>query len=71
MITSAVDGEGKSTTIANLAVAHARAGLRVVLVDFDLRFPSLERLFGLEGRPGVTDVALGHVSLEEALAEIR
>jgi polysaccharide biosynthesis transport protein len=70
LVTSAVDGEGRSTTIANLAVAEARAGRRVVLVDFDLRYPSLQRLFHLEGRPGVTDVVLGHVELEDALAEI-
>jgi polysaccharide biosynthesis transport protein len=70
MVTSAVDGEGRSSTIANLAVAQARAGRRVVLVDFDLRYPSLDRLFGLEGRPGLTDVVLGHTSLADALAEI-
>jgi Mrp family chromosome partitioning ATPase len=70
MVTSAVDGEGRSSTVANLAVAQARAGRRVVLVDFDLRYPSLDRLFGLEGRPGLTDVVLGHTSLDEAMAEI-
>jgi Mrp family chromosome partitioning ATPase len=70
MVTSAVDGEGRSSTVANLAVAQARAGRRVVVVDFDLRYPSLDRLFGLEGRPGLTDVVLGHTSLEEAMAEI-
>jgi polysaccharide biosynthesis transport protein len=70
MVTSAVDGEGRSSTVANLAVAQARAGRRVVLVDFDLRYPSLDRLFGLEGRPGLTDVVLGHASLEQAMAEI-
>jgi len=70
MVTSAVDGEGRSSTVANLAVAQARAGKRVVAVDFDLRYPSLDRLFGLEGRPGLTDVVLGHTSLEEAMAEI-
>ena len=70
MVTSAVDGEGRSRTIANVAVAQARAGRRVVLVDFDLRYPSLDRLFGLEGRPGLTDVVLGHASLDEAMAEI-
>jgi tyrosine-protein kinase len=70
LVTSAVDGEGRSTTIANLAVAEARAGRRVVLVDFDLRHPSLEHLFHLDGRPGVTDVVLGHVELEEALADV-
>jgi Mrp family chromosome partitioning ATPase len=70
MVTSAVDGEGRSSTVANLAVAQARAGRRVVVVDFDLRYPSLDRLFGLEGRPGLTDVVLGHTSLDEAMAEI-
>jgi tyrosine-protein kinase len=69
MVTSAVDQEGKSTTVANLAVALARAGKRVVLVDLDLRRPFLARFFDLAG-PGVTQVALGHVKLESALASI-
>jgi len=66
MITSAVEQEGKSTTIANLAVALARAGQRVILVDLDLRRPYLDRFFDLQG-PGITQVALGRASLEEAL----
>jgi Mrp family chromosome partitioning ATPase/capsular polysaccharide biosynthesis protein len=69
MITSALEQEGKSTTTANLAVAYARAGKRVVLVDLDLRRPILARFFDLGG-PGLTQVALGHVPLEEALARI-
>jgi Mrp family chromosome partitioning ATPase/capsular polysaccharide biosynthesis protein len=69
MVTSAVEQEGKSTTIANLAIAMARAGQRVVLVDLDLRRPYLDKFFGLDG-PGVTQVALGHVPLEQALAPI-
>src|SRR5205823_13000614 len=70
MVTSAVEGEGKSTTAANLAVALARAGRRVRLVDLDLRRPALDRLFSLEGRPGVTDVALGRVHLQKAITKI-
>jgi Mrp family chromosome partitioning ATPase/capsular polysaccharide biosynthesis protein len=70
MITSAVEREGKSTTIANLAVALARAGQRVVLVDLDLRRPFLDRFFGLHDQPGMTQVALGHATLDEALATI-
>ncbi|MBA2475907.1 MAG: CpsD/CapB family tyrosine-protein kinase [Actinobacteria bacterium] len=70
MITSAVEREGKSTTIANLAVALAKGGRRVVLVDLDLRRPFLDVFFGLQGRPGLTDVALGRVSLEDAIAPI-
>jgi succinoglycan biosynthesis transport protein ExoP len=70
MVTSAVEGEGKSTTAANLAVALARAGRRVRLVDLDLRRPILESLFSLEGRPGITDVALGRVDLEDAITPV-
>ena len=69
MITSALEQEGKSTTVANLAIAFARAGKRVVLVDLDLRRPVLARFFDVEG-PGLTQVALGHVPLEEALTPI-
>ena len=70
MITSALPQEGKSTTIANLAVALARSGRQVALVDLDLRRPILASFFDLEGQPGVTDVVLGSVSLEEALTPI-
>jgi polysaccharide biosynthesis transport protein len=70
MFTSAVGGEGKSTTVANLAVALARAGRRVVLIDSDLRRPSLHRLFDLDERPGLIDIELGDVKLEEALRPV-
>lgn len=70
MITSAVEKEGKSTTIANLAVALARGGQRVILVDLDLRRPYLHKFFDLGTRPGVTQVVLGRASLNDALALI-
>jgi succinoglycan biosynthesis transport protein ExoP len=69
MVTSAGEQEGKSTTIANLAVALARSGRHVVLVDLDLRRPYLNRFFQLGG-PGITQVALGQVPLEDALATV-
>lgn len=64
MVTSSVGQEGKSTTIGNLALALARAGQRVVLVDLDLRRPILDRFFELGSSPGVTDVALGSARLD-------
>ena len=70
MVTSAVEAEGKSTTAANLAVAMARAGQHVALVDLDLYRPGLERWFRLPPRPGLTDVALGKVPLSDALREV-
>jgi receptor protein-tyrosine kinase len=70
MVTSAVEKEGKSTTAANLALAFARAGTRVTLVDLDLRRPYLHRFFDVESNPGVTDVALGRVALANALVEV-
>jgi polysaccharide biosynthesis transport protein len=71
LVTSATQGEGKSTTAANLAVTLGRAGRNVALVDLDLRRPSLHRFFDLElGRMGATTVALGQDSLDEALAPV-
>lgn len=70
MVTSALEGEGKTTTVANLAVAFARAGRRVLLVDFDFRRAALHRFFDLESRPGLSDVVHGEVSLENAISYV-
>jgi Mrp family chromosome partitioning ATPase/capsular polysaccharide biosynthesis protein len=70
LFTSGVEEEGKSTTVANLAVSLARAGRHVVLVDLDLRRAALARFFGLHARPGLTDVALGRLELGEAIRPI-
>jgi succinoglycan biosynthesis transport protein ExoP len=70
MVTSSVEQEGKSTTVSNLAVALARAGQRVVLVDLDLRRPFLDHFFDLQQRPGLTHVAIGQASLDEALIPV-
>src|SRR3954447_3263146 len=70
MVTSAQEQEGKSTTIANLAVAMARTGRRVALVDLDLRRPAIDRFFDVRDRPGITQVAVGAARLDEALGSI-
>lgn len=61
VVTSAAGDEGKSTTIANLAVTLAQAGRRTILVDCDLRRPSLHTLFNLRQSPGLTEMVLGQV----------
>lgn len=70
LVTSAVEQEGKSVTAANLALAEARSGRRVALVDLDLRRPYVDRFFRLRHAQGITDVALGNVALGAALHSI-
>lgn len=67
MITSSFPGEGKSTIAANLGLTFAQAGNRVLLIDCDLRRPSLNTLFEHSRSPGITEVLAGDISLEKAL----
>ncbi|MEJ7786755.1 MAG: polysaccharide biosynthesis tyrosine autokinase [Solirubrobacteraceae bacterium] len=71
MVTSAREQEGKSVTIANLAVTMARAGSHVIAVDLDLRRPTLAQKLNAEPGPGVTDVALGRAPLDDALTSVQ
>jgi capsular exopolysaccharide synthesis family protein len=66
LVTSAVPGEGKSVTACNLAIALAEAQQRVILVDADLRRPSVARYLGLPNGVGLTTVLLGKARLEDA-----
>jgi capsular exopolysaccharide synthesis family protein len=67
LVTSAVPTEGKSLTACNLAVALAEAEKRVILVDGDLRRPTVARYLGLPNGVGMTSVLLGQARLEEAV----
>lgn len=71
LITSALEAEGKSETAANLAIAIARAGKHAILVDLDLRKPSLATIFEHEHPFGIADVAVGTASLDDALTAVR
>jgi polysaccharide biosynthesis transport protein len=68
LVTSSVAGEGKTLVAANLAIAAAQAGVRVILVDADLRHPSLHELFHVRATPGLTRLlANRHVAVERVL----
>lgn len=67
VVTSSAAAEGKSTTAANLAISFAQQGMRVLLVDGDLRRPSLHEIFGLASEPGLTELILDRTTPEEAV----
>jgi succinoglycan biosynthesis transport protein ExoP len=69
VVTSAVEGEGKTTTACNLAIALAAAGVEVILVDGDLRRPSVANYLGIEQAIGLTNVLIGQVGIEDALQD--
>ena len=63
VVTSAGVGEGKSTTLANLAVVSAQAGRKVILVDADLRRPTLHQVFGLDNEQGLTTMMMDEAAI--------
>lgn len=67
VITSSVASEGKSTTACNLAITLASAGVRVILVEGDLRRPRVADYMGLDGAVGLTDVLIGRAALDVVL----
>ncbi len=66
LVTSPAANEGKTTTLANLAVTFAQAGSRVLLVDCDLRRPTLHTLFGVDNAVGLTSLVLEETPFDRA-----
>jgi capsular exopolysaccharide synthesis family protein len=69
LLTSATPGEGKSTAIVHLAIAHAEQGRRTLIVDADLRRPSIHKKLKLDNPRGLSNVLLGEVTWKECLAK--
>jgi receptor protein-tyrosine kinase len=70
VLTSALPGEGKSSTACNLALTLADAGQKVLLLEGDLRRPRAASYLGLENSVGVTTVLLGRTTLDEAIQPV-
>ena len=70
VVTSSVASEGKTTTVTNLGAALVAAGKRVVIVEADLRRPSLNGYFGASRSLGLTDVVVGHADIDAALQPV-
>jgi capsular exopolysaccharide synthesis family protein len=67
VLTSSLADEGKSTSACNLAITLAQAGVRVLLLEGDLRRPRVTDYLGLEGAVGLTSVLIGQVTLADAI----
>ena len=70
LVTSQLPQQGKSTTVANLAISLLRAGSKVAVVEGDLRRPALHRLFNVPNAKGVTSVVAGATTLNEAVSRL-
>ncbi len=69
LVTSSGPQEGKSSVSANLAVAEAEAGKKVILLDCDLRRPTVNKTFGFQRKPGFSELVTGKADLQDVIRE--
>ncbi len=70
MVTSAAPEEGKSTVAANLAVAFSETGQKTLLLDCDLRKPTVHKILGIHRTPGLTSLLVGDAGWDDVLREV-
>lgn len=70
LVTSSKSDEGKTTTLANLAISMAQEGTKVLAIDTDLRRPMLHRLFGIDNSLGLSNILSGELEAEIAVSDL-
>ncbi len=66
-VTSTVGGEGKSTVASNLGIVYSMANKKTLVINLDMRKPTLHTVFGVENKKGISNVLAGHESIENVI----